>query len=64
MANNKNIKIIRGGHVHGKYIKIILWGVYPADSAPINFFKKVESPIDFIESFLYLWNSSKGNDNT
>ena len=40
MANNKNIKIRRGGHVHGKYIKIILWGVYPADCTQINFFKK------------------------
>ncbi len=40
MANNKNIKIRRGGHVHGKYIKISLGSVYPADSALINFFKK------------------------
>ena len=30
----------------------------------LTFSKKVESPIDFLESFPYLWNSSKGNDNT
>ena len=40
MADNKNIKIRRGGHVHGKYIKISLWSVYPADCTQINFFKK------------------------
>ena len=40
MANNKNIKIGRGGHVHGKYIKISFGSAYPADCTLINFFKK------------------------